>query len=538
VSSNTPRPPGSGNGSRRTSSRGTRSTRSGGRSAGRTGGGLFSGGKGDGKGGKGKEKKKLTAKDWMRRILLYSLIAGVVGTLLMVSIFVVAYKTTKIPDPNAAFQAQTTNVYYSGGKTKIGRFATQNRESVPLSDISQSMQDAVVAAEDRTFWTNKGIDPKGILRAAFSNAKGNATQGASTITQQYVKILYLSQERTIKRKIKEALLSLKIQKEQSKSQILEGYLNTIYFGRGAYGVQAAANAYFGIQAKDLDPAQAAMLAAILNSPNYLSPDRSAEARDALTNRYDYVIDGMVTAGTMTSAEAGKIHGTLPKLKKPVTSNLYGGQNGFMLDMVKSELLKLGFDEAEIDGGGLKVTTTFTTKAMAATKDGIMAKKPTGLAQLHAAAASVDVKTGGLLGFYAGQDYLKSQLDWASLGNAPGSSFKPFALATGLAAGYSLNDTFQGFSPYRLPNGDTVKNEGQGDGHSYGTKVSLLKATQESINTAYVDLTESIPDGPDKIKQTAIKMGIPADTKGLEAVPSIALGSRQPDQHGRRLCHDR
>jgi membrane peptidoglycan carboxypeptidase len=515
VSSNTPRPPGSGNGSRRTSSRGSRATRSGSRSPARPG---------SGKGDKGKEKKKLTAKDWMRRILLYSLIAGVVGTLLVVSIFVVAYKTTKIPDPNAAFQAQTTNVYYSGGKSKIGRFATQNRESVPLSDISQSMQDAVVAAEDRTFWTNKGIDPKGILRAAFSNAKGNATQGASTITQQYVKILYLSQERTIKRKIKEALLSLKIQKEQSKSQILEGYLNTIYFGRGAYGVQAAANAYFGTPAKDLDPSQSAMLAAILNSPNYLSPDRSAEARTALTNRYDYVIDGMVSAGTMTSAVAGKIHGTLPKLKAPVTSNLYGGQKGFMLDMVKSELLKLGFDEAEIDGGGLKVTTTFTTKAMDATKNGILAKKPTGLGQLHAAAASVDVKTGGLLGFYAGQDYLKSQLDWASLGNAPGSSFKPFALATGLAAGFSLNDTFQGFSPYRFPNGDTIKNEGQGDGHSYGTKVSLLKATQESINTAYVDLTESIPNGPEKIKQTAIKMGIPANTSGLDAVPSIALGS--------------
>ncbi|MFL6158286.1 MAG: transglycosylase domain-containing protein, partial [Marmoricola sp.] len=413
MSANTPpRPPRPGNGSKRAAS---------GRPTSRRASTSAKGAKGSGKKG---PKKKLTRKELFRRFLLYALIAGVVGTVLMVSIFYFAYRSTKIPDPNAAFQAQTTNVYYAGGKSKIGRFATQNRESVPLADISQAMQDAVIAAEDRTFYTNKGIDPKGILRAAFSNAKGNSTQGASTITQQYVKILYLTQERTIKRKIKEAFLSLKIQKEQSKSQILEGYLNTIYFGRGAYGVQAAANAYFGTTAKQLDASQSAMLAAILNSPNYLSPDRGDSARAALTSRYDYVLDGMVTAKHLSQAEADKVHGTLPKLKKPVTSNLYGGQKGFMLDMVKSELLKLGFDEAEIQGGGLRVTTTFTPKAMAATKDGIAEQRPAGLNQLHAAAASVDTKTGALLGFYAGQDYLKSQLNWANLGNAPGSSFKP------------------------------------------------------------------------------------------------------------------
>ena len=118
------------------------------------------------------------------------------------------------------------------------------------------MKDAVVAAENRRFWTDKGIDPKGILRAAFSNARGNSTQGASTITQQYVKILYLTQERSLTRKIKEAFLSLKIQRQRSKEEILEGYLNTIYFGRGAYGVQAAAQAYFDVKAKDLTLARA------------------------------------------------------------------------------------------------------------------------------------------------------------------------------------------------------------------------------------------------------------------------------------------
>lgn len=469
-------------------------------------------------------KPKLTGKEKVRKAAKYTLIAGAVASLLLVAIFYVAYRSTDIPSANSAFQAQTTNVYYAGGKTKIGRFATQNRESIPLADVPKVMQDAVVAAEDRTFWTNKGIDPKGIIRAAFSNAKGGATQGASTITQQYVKILYLSQERTVKRKIKEAFLSLKIQQKQSKSEILEGYLNTIYFGRGAYGIQAAANAYFGIPAKDLNASQSAMLAAVLNSPNYLSPDRSESARAALTDRYDYVVSGMADMGAISESEAAEITGQLPKIKKATTSNLYGGQKGFMLDLVKKELMRLGFDETQIDAGGLKVTTTFTKKAMEAAEEGVLEQRPEGLKELHAAAATVDVQTGALLGFYGGQDYLKSQLNWATLGNAPGSSFKPFALAAGLEAGFSLKDTFQGTSPYRFPNGDTVKNEGQGDGHSYGARINLIKATQESVNTAYVDLTESIPDGAEKIKQTAIKMGIPADTRGLNPVATIALGS--------------
>ena len=187
--------------------------------------------------------------------------------------FAFGYASTDIPDPNKDFQAQTTFVYYADGKHEIGRFANQNRTSVPLSDVPQHVQDAVIAAEDRTFETNKGIDPKGILRAAFSNARGGSTQGASTITQQYVKVLYLSQERTLTRKVKEAFVSLKIQRQESKDEILQGYLNTIYFGRGAYGIQAAAQAYFDKDAKDLTVQEGAVLASILNSPTRVRPGR-------------------------------------------------------------------------------------------------------------------------------------------------------------------------------------------------------------------------------------------------------------------------
>src|SRR6476646_5529587 len=208
-------------------------------------------------------KPPTSKKAKLKRVALWLLVAGLVGALLMAGAFFYAYKTIDIPDPNKDFQTQTSFVYYADGKTELGTYAIQNRERIPLKEIPQKMQDAVVAAENKTFWTDKGIDPKGILRAAFSNAKGNATQGASTITQQYVKILYLSQERTFSRKIKEAFL--------------ECYLNTIYFGRGAYGVQAASNAYFDKPAKKLTVPQSAMLAAVLNSPTYLSSSSGREA---------------------------------------------------------------------------------------------------------------------------------------------------------------------------------------------------------------------------------------------------------------------
>jgi membrane peptidoglycan carboxypeptidase len=490
-------------------------------------------------------KKKPSGRSRLRKVLMWLLIVGLVGALALVTTGYIVYKNTTIPDPNADFLTETSHIYYSDGKTELGQLAVQQRDSIPYDQMPDCIKDGVVAAENQSFFTDNGIDPKGILRAAFSNAKGNATQGASTITQQYVKILYLTQERSIKRKIKEAFLSLKIHNELSKEQILEGYLNTIYFGRGAYGIQAASHAYFKKDAKNLKLKQCAVLASVVNNPVGLDPANGEAAKAALKERYDYVLSSMAGMGKITATEADTAEQSLPKFPKQAAEDTYGGQRGHALTLIKSQLLKLKdgngdplFTEEQITGGGLKITTTLTKKAMDAAEQGVDEIRPDmgkGNKNLHVGVASVEPGTGALRGFYGGQDFLKSQINWAVAGGSPGSSFKPFAVAAGIKAGYSLKDTFDGNSPYQLPDGTDVVNEGEGGGTDYGT-VSLLKATEDSINTAFIDMTLGMPDGPQSIMDTAVAMGIPPEkakpkttgipnsSPGLHPETGISLGS--------------
>jgi membrane peptidoglycan carboxypeptidase len=471
----------------------------------------------------------------LRRLVKPVLILGVVLALLGVLSVAVLYKAIDVPSPNAAFQTQTTHVYYRGGNQEVGQFAQQKRDSIPYAEMPQNVKDAVVAAEDRTFWTNPGIDLKGILRAAFSNARGNDTQGASTITQQYVKILYLTQEHSYKRKIKEAIVARKVAKENSKDEVLEGYLNTIYFGRGAYGIQAAAVTWFGKDAKDLTLGEAAVLASVINNPTLYDPANGEHNKESLENRVKHVLNGMVEMGKITRNEADRAGAKLPEFAQGKTQSTFAGQRGHAMALVKSELIRLGVaTESEIDGGGLKVYTTLDKKVMKADEDAINEIRPDGVPQLHTAIANVEPGTGALRGFWGGQDYLKSQLNWALAGDKVGSSFKPFALAAGLEAGYSLKDTFDGNSPYYYSGDGTgpyVVNEDAG--RDWGP-VNLIKATEQSINSAFADLTMSIPNGPQKIMDTAEAMGIPKPgagslnnmykSPGLEAVGGIALGS--------------
>ena len=464
------------------------------------------------------------------------LIIGLVCSLLGVAAFAIAYAVTDIPDPNEDFQTQTSFVYYSDGKTELGRYATQNRESISLDEMPQSIKEAVVAAENRSFWSDRGIDPRGILRAAFNNAQGNATQGASTITQQYVKILYLTQEQTLERKVKEAMLSLKLHRQLSKTQILEGYLNTIYFGRGAYGIQAAAKAYFDVEAKRLDLRQSAVLATVLNNPSKYDPANGKQARRDLKERYDYVLSSMVDTGAISAGQSDRAQRRLPAFPKIPAESQFGGQRGHVLTMVRDELVRLGFTEDEIEGGGLRVTTTFTKKSMNAAEQGVLEAKPEGFGdkQLHIGVASVEPGTGAVRGLYGGQDYLDSQINWAVAGGQAGSTMKPAALVAAIRDGFSLKDTFEGNSPIVLDDGTDFENQGDTD---YGSAISMITATENSVNTAFIDMTDSMDNGPQKVLDAAQDLGIPPakptsrkatgfpnSSPGLEPTAGVALGS--------------
>ena len=492
---------------------------------------------GAGKLGKdGKPQERRTAGQRVRRLPKWSLVTGLVLVLLGALSFVALYNVIEIPNPNKEFQTERTEIYYADGKTDLGSFAIQNRVPIPLQDMPETIKNAVVAAENQSFYTDEGIDPRGIIRAAFSNASGNSTQGASTITQQYVKILYLTQERSYTRKIKEAILSLKVQRKLSKQQVLEGYLNTIYFGRGAYGVETAAQAYFGKPADELKLRESAVLASVLNNPSGNDPANGKDARRRLKERYDYVLTSMGKLDMVDPAKAEKAMRKLPAFPEQEAESANGGQKGHVLKMVRDELERLGFSEQEIYGGGLQVTTTFTPKAMQAAEDGVIDARPEGFGdkELHVGVASVEPGTGAVRGMYAGQDYLDSQINWAVAGGQAGSTFKAFAVAAGIKEGFSLKDSFDGDSPYELDDGSTVENQGN---TSYG-RVSLTKATEDSINTAFIDLTLGMDDGPEKIVEMANAMGIPpAEARGrnapgfpnrspgLEANLGVALGSQ-------------
>jgi membrane peptidoglycan carboxypeptidase len=461
-----------------------------------------------------KEERRAHKGSFLRRALIYVFWAGLTLGVLGVIALVVMYQRTEIPDPNREFQAETTTVYYSDGKHKIGTFALQNRDAVALSDVPQHVQDAVVAAENRTFWTDPGIDVKGIARAALSNVSSESTQGASTITQQYVKILYLSTERTYSRKVKEAFLALKIERELSKQEILQGYLNTIYFGRGAYGIEAASQAYFGIPSAQLKPAQAAVLASVLNSPSSLDPAVDSANADRLLERYQYVLSGMADMGTVDAEQAEKLSQRLPKMTTSDATDRLGGQRGFLLSVVERQLRKQKFSEDEIYGGGLRVVTTFDWKDQRAAVRAVREERPTEDAKgVHVAVTSVEPGTGALRAMFGGPDYIRDQRNWALTGRQPGSSFKPFALAAGFEQGHKLTDIFDG-NAIEVPDADgthTVRNEFDAN---LGP-IRLERAVEVSSNTAFVDLSMQLDNTSEDVVDSAVRAGVPEDAPGLD-----------------------
>lgn len=364
------------------------------------------------------------------RLLGWSLALFFVLVITVVAAFFIGYQRTDIPQLNEEFRANATVVTYADGKYQLGSFYEQNRKSVLLREVPKHVQDAVIAAEDRSFWTNPGISLPGMARAALAIARGKQLQGGSTITQQYVKVMYLTQERTMSRKLDELFIATKVSRTQDKKTILENYLNTIYFGEGAYGIRAAGQVYFGVDhPKDLTVPQAAYLATVLNNPTWFDSDNPAAAGRTLS-RYRYVLHGMTELSTITAADEAQYRRSLPVLKKRPKGNRYAGPTGYLLDMARRELAQYGFDGDRLTGGGLRVITTFDRALQERAVAAVAAGYPMGSTAVQVALASVRPGTGEVVALVGGRDYLKSQQNWATTKAPPGTLLRPFALASG------------------------------------------------------------------------------------------------------------
>ncbi|WP_346145266.1 transglycosylase domain-containing protein [Nonomuraea recticatena] len=453
-----------------------------------------------------------------RRILRYVGIAFGVGLVAMIGLFGVAWAMTPIPDSTQKeATAQGSVIYYRDGKSVLAKQGV-NRRNVKLEQVPEHVRDAVIAAENRSFYTDSGVSFKGTARAVWSTVTGKQLQGGSTITQQMVRNYYsgLSQERSITRKFKEILISIKVDQSKSKDWVLEQYLNTIYFGRGANGVQAAAQAYFGKDVAKLSVSEGAYLAAVIQQPSRFADPQGADL-DAARTRWKAIVDAMTQTKAITPEQAAAQ--VFPKLAAPKAAFSLKGQAQVMVDRVREELHARGYTDEDINGGGLKIVTTFDKNLMAAAERAVKAVVPSGTSKkIRTGLAAVDPATGEVVAFYGGP---KDQ-SWDNAFSAKvqaGSTFKPYTLAAALENGLSLSTTVDGNSPITVPGASQpIPND---SGRSYG-HINLVSATQNSVNTAFVDLGQKV--GLDKVAKVAEAAGIPAgQLEPHKAAASFPLG---------------
>ncbi|PBC79686.1 membrane peptidoglycan carboxypeptidase [Streptomyces sp. TLI_235] len=469
------------------------------------------------------------------------LTGSVTAALLAVGLFALGLTLVRVPDAHAAATAQSNTWLYSDG-TLIARTGQTNRQNVPLDRISPAARHAALAAEDRNFYHEGAVNLQGLTRAAFNTATGKATQGGSTITQQYVKNTYLSQKQSVTRKVKELFIAIKVDATESKDDVLAGYLNTAYYGRGAYGIQAAAQAYFGLDADRLDAAQGAYLAALLNAPSaYDVATATPQGKQNATNRWNYVLDGMVQEHWLSAEERAAT--AFPEVKEPKSAPGLSGQAGYLVSAATDYLTSQHIlSDAQLAQGGYTITLTVdgererqlqsaVRKQLTDNLDPARRKKD---ADAQAGAVSLDPKTGAVVALYGGSDATRHWVDNATRQDyQAGSTFKAIALAAALdseartQAGRRITaDTVYDGTSGRSVRGGTgtpyaPPNEG---GKDYG-QITLQQATDWSVNSVYAQLAQDT--GLETVRKTAVALGLPADTPGLSAVPSIPLGAATP-----------
>ncbi|WP_052825059.1 transglycosylase domain-containing protein [Bifidobacterium animalis] len=439
--------------------------------------------------------------------LWWKILLGVLGGLLAIGIglFTYLYVTTDIPQPEKVAIAEKTTVYYNDGTTEIGSFSEQNREIIDCSVLPDYVGNAIVASEDRSFYRNGGIDIMGMARALYNNLTTGSRQGGSTITQQYAERYYLGDTTSYSGKIREAILAMKIANSQDKQQVLCNYMNTIYLGRGAYGIQAAAKAYFGKEAKDLTVDEAAMIAGIIPAPSMWDPAVNPEQAKS---RFTRVIGIMREDGYITGQQASEAK--FPETKPVSVSNDLAGPNGYLLTTVENELVaSKAFTKDELETGGYKIVSTLDPnmqKIMQTVGD----DRPEGMPEsIQVGGIALDQKTGAVKAIYGGSDYLKHQLNNATQANfQPGSTMKPFGLLGAAMDDVNFNTMFNGNSPERFETTPgTWAEVPNALNMSWGT-INLKQATANSVNTVFMNVNQHLT--PKKFAQIAHDAGITGD----------------------------
>lgn len=440
--------------------------------------------------------------------------------------FGLVYVFGRVPVPQEVVEAQATVVYDDAGE-QIGTLASEeNRRIVPLSEISDHMEDAVLAAEDHEFYEHGAVSYRGILRAAWANlTNGSITQGGSTLTQQYVKIAYLSQERTLLRKVNEAILAIKLEQQFSKERILEDYLNLIYFGRGAYGVEAAAQAYFNTSAAKLDPQQAAFLAGIIRNPNFYAEEENAEAGK---ERRNLVLAAMGELGMLKPGEAGQWMDRNLDLKPRPSIGVASSTAPHFMEKVRLSLIEL-LGAERVNRGGLQVHTTLDPMLQSKARLAVEQTIENGENAPRVALTAIEPDTGKVVAMYGGRDFTANQFNYATdASRQAGSTAKPFVLATALEQGMNIRSRFDGSRCIAGLDQDESKELCNFDNASYGM-IDLLQSTIKSANTPFLRLIDRL--GPDKVAQLMSACGFESvltqtgeRPANLPHVPSLALGA--------------
>lgn len=460
-----------------------------------------------------------------------------------------AYVRTDIPQHLNSFATQQDNVYYWSDGSELARSGWVNRQEVPLAKIPGPVRQAVLAAENASFYSDPGVSVTGMGRAVLRMATGGDTQGGSTITQQYVKNAYLDQDQTVGRKFDELLLAVKVDNRLSKDKILEGYLNTSWFGRGTYGIQRAAQAYYGKEVGQLNVSEAAFLASLLKGASLYDPAISPKTHERAVDRWNWILDRMVTTGALTPAERAT-YKVFPEPKAPPRTSSASGQPGYLADLAKTYFQKSAhISDAAFDLGGYEIHTTFDkprTKALAKSVEAVREdfdphhRDTDRFARTGAASVAPD---GRILAVYGGPDFATQGFNESNSITIPaGSSFTPFVYAAALRDGvlrergrprtpvspetvYDGDDDIPVLTPegpYWDRNGKVVK--GQNDGGKSWGPISLHDAMVHSVNSPFMQLGTDV--GYDRVSRAAKDAGLLTSSFGPR-VPAFSLGNSTP-----------